>query len=272
MNNEKKVAIIMSVYKDDEASALVNAVNSMLNQTYPCDIFIFRDGDVPANIQNIIEKIIKKPRVNFFYGDQNVGLARSLNKLIDQVIKSDYKFIARMDSDDISRSDRIAKQVAYFNVHSTVDVCGTSCREFGANYALDEKHLPRTHEQLLNFSITRCPFIHPSVMFRCSVFIDGNRYPTDTALTEDMAFWFDLLKKGYKFGNLNDVLLDYRLNENTIDRRKGIGKAISEIRIRTNSMFALRQFSLKNCLLIYSRIIFHLMPSFLVKLAYKKVR
>ncbi len=113
-----------------------------------------------------------------------------------------------------------------------MDVCGTSCHEFGASFSLDEKHLPKGHDQLVEFSITRCPFIHPTVMFRSSVFEKGHRYPTNTSLTEDMALWFQLLKSGCVFANLNDVLLDYRLNENTINRRHGIGKAFSEIRIR----------------------------------------
>lgn len=109
-------------------------------------------------------------------------------------------------------------------------------------------------------------------MFRSVVFIAGNRYGTDTTLTEDMELWFSLLKKGYRFGNINEVLLDYRLNENTIERRKGTDKAWSEVRIRISNMFALNKFSLKNLLLICSRILFHVMPSTLIKLAYKKAR
>ena len=271
-SNNEKVAVIMSVYRLDDPIILKTAVDSMLNQTHPCDIYIYRDGEVPIALQQMIDKISSNIRVKYFHAEKNFGLAFALNKLISEVLIDSYQFIARMDSDDISRGNRIEKQVAYFNEYSNVDVCGTSCREFGASYALDEKHLPKKHEELLNYSITRCPFIHPTVMFRTEVFIDGNRYPTDTALTEDMAFWFELLKNGYIFGNLNEILLDYRLNENTIERRKGIGKAMSEVRIRKNNMFALKQFSLKNVLLIYSRIIFHLMPSKLVKLAYKKAR
>jgi len=272
VSSDKKVAVIMSVYKSDALSALKDAVSSILNQTYPCDLFIYRDGKVDANIQSYINEISRRARVNYFYDDKNSGLACALNKLIDYVITGNYQFVARMDSDDISRKDRIEKQVDYFQSNLTVDVCGTSCREFGASYALDEKHLPMLHEDLLNFSITRCPFIHPSVMFRSTIFVAGNRYPTNTALTEDMAFWFKLLANGYRFGNLNEVLIDYRLNENTITRRIGLDKALSEVRIRTKYMFALKQVSFKNSVLIFSRIIFHLLPSNLVKFAYKKAR
>jgi glycosyltransferase involved in cell wall biosynthesis len=270
--SKNKVAVIMSIYRLDDLNALKDAVDSILNQTYPCDLFIYRDGSVDVHIQNYIDEISNNARVKYFYADDNSGLAFALNKLIDEVVVGNYQFVARMDSDDISREERIEKQINYFQNNLKVDVCGTSCREFGASFALDEKHLPMSHEDLLSFSIIRCPFIHPSVMFRIRIFSADNRYPTDTVLTEDMAFWFNLLDKGYRFGNLNEVLIDYRLNENTITRRTGIEKAVSEVRIRTKYMFALKQVSLRNSVLIFSRIIFHLLPSNLVKLAYKKVR
>lgn len=262
----------MSVYRSDDPDALINSVNSILNQSYICDLYLYRDGKVSEVLQETIDNITQNSRIKYFFSNKNSGLASALNTLIDEALKGDYQFIARMDSDDISRSERIAKQIAYFNENLDIDVCGTSCREFGASYALNEKHLPKTHHELVDFSIIRCPLIHPSVMFRSSIFIDGTRYPTNTAFTEDMALWFDLLKKGRKFGNINEVLLDYHLNENTIERRKGFTKAVSEVRIRIYNMFLLKKFSFKNIFLIFSRFAFHLMPSYLVKLAYKKAR
>lgn len=272
--NTKKVAVIMSVYRADNPVDLRAAIDSIINQSYTnLTLFIYRDGSVPVDIDAVLAEYCRSRRIVLVKNDVNYGLARALNILIDEVISlGKYDYIARMDSDDISRPNRIEKQVDFLELNHEIDVCGTSCREFGASFALEEKHLPKSHEELLNFSISRCPFIHPSVMFKVKVFQSGIRYPIDTVFTEDMALWFELLNKGFKFSNLNDVLLDYRLNENTIERRKGFGKAISEIRIRTTNMFLLKQLSFKNLALIWSRLAFHLMPSFLVKLAYKKAR
>ncbi|WP_373929901.1 glycosyltransferase [Vibrio cyclitrophicus] len=270
-----KVAVIMSVYKSDSLEHLKLAVNSILEQTFSdLNLFIFRDGVVPKEIDEYLSLINDKyDNVNLSISEKNEGLAKALNNLIDIVMTNgSFNYVARMDSDDICRPDRINRQVHFLELNRQVDLCGTSCKEFGASYALDEKHLPKSHDELLGFSITRCPFIHPSVVFRASVFEDGNRYPINTSLTEDMAFWFELLNGGYRFGNLNEVLLEYRLNEKTIERRKGWRKAFSEIRIRLKYMFLLNEFSFLNLLLIFSRLAFHLMPSSLVKLAYKKAR
>lgn len=265
--------IIMSVYFSDSVLYFKQAIDSLLDQTYPVDIYIFVDGDISLTLRKVLETYSQCSNVFIFYNIDNIGLAKGLNKLIDEfVISSDYKYVARMDSDDISRPNRIEKQINFFEDNENIDVLGTSCREFGASFSLDEKHLPKTHRELLNFSITRCPFIHPSVMFRVSVFKKGFRYPENTILTEDMAFWFLLLRNGFHFANINEILLDYRLNEDTIHRRKGLKKAMSEINVRAHNMILLKQVNLKNIALIGARVVFHLMPSSLVKFAYKKAR
>lgn len=269
-----KVAVIMSIYFHDKFSNLKTAVNSILSQTYQyVDLYIYIDGNISVINQEYIDLLSKNDRVFIFKSTENHGLASALNCLISHVIDDgNYAFIARMDADDISRNDRILRQVEYLNMNPDIDVCGTSCREFGASFALEEKHLPITHQELLDFSIVRCPFIHPSVMFRRRVFETGIRYPTDTALTEDMALWFELLVSGFKFANINEVLLDYRLNENTIKRRKGMDKALSEVKIRLYYMFKLKRISFKSILLILSRFAFHLLPDSIMKYAYKNVR
>lgn len=270
-----KVAVIMSVYRSDSLAYMKTAVDSILVQTIQdFSFFIYRDGDVPKEIDEYLSLIESENKnITLLIADKNSGLANALNKLIDIVLlDGSFDYIARMDSDDISRPERLAKQVGYFENNRAIDVCGTSCHEFGATFALDEKHLPQSPEQLLDFSITHCPFIHPSVMFRASVFSSGIRYPTDTSLTEDMALWFILLNEGYKFSNINEILLDYRLNENTIARRTGVDKAFSEFKIRFSNMRTLNKVSIRNITLVFARLVFHILPSSVMKLAYKKFR
>ncbi|TKG24514.1 glycosyltransferase [Vibrio breoganii] len=269
---KSNIAVIMSVYKEDTVTMFTQAVNSILKQSIPCDLLIYQDGIVSESLSRYIADIEKLSNVFIIRCKENKGLAVALNSLIEVSILKRYQYIARMDSDDISHPKRLAKQVDFLDLNSNVDVVGTSCHEFGASFALNEKHLPRTHEELVNFSITRCPFIHPTVMFRSSVFTSGFRYPTDTNLTEDMALWFLLLNNKIQFANINEVLLDYRLNEGTIKRRSGFKKAISEVIIRFKNMLSLKKVSFKNIILILSRIAFHLLPERLLKIAYWKLR
>ncbi|MBT2948512.1 glycosyltransferase [Vibrio anguillarum] len=269
------VAIIMSVYKSDNLNYFKESVESVLNQTYSnFTLFIWRDGVVPYEIDDYLNNLASNPRCVINLCSENNGLAKSLNRMIDIVIQDgNFDYIARMDSDDISYKDRIESQVEFLESNPSIDVIGGKCREFGASFALDEKSLPQNHDELVDFSIARCPFIHPTVMFRARVFLDKEiRYPTNTSLTEDMALWFLLLSKGFKFANINKVLLDYRLNEATLSRRRGLAKSFSEIKIRFYYMHVLNRYSFKNVSAVMARMIFHVMPIYLVRLAYRHAR
>lgn len=266
-----RVAVAMSIYKSDNVQYLQQALDSIFQQSYlDLTIFLCIDGPIPKNLREKIDGYVDLyNNLQLVTLQHNQGLANALNTLIDVIVnEGTFEYIARMDSDDISYLDRFEKQIAFLHENTNVDVCGTFCEEFGASYALPKKSLPILHEDLLEFSISRCPFIHPSVMFRCNVFSDGIRYPTNTKLTEDMALWFILLKNGYVFGNVDEALIKYRLNENTIIRRKGFNKGLSEFKLRMAFMFSLRKFSIKNTVLITSRLFFHILPKSVLKLAY----
>jgi hypothetical protein len=271
--SKARVAVIMSVYRSDIYADVEKAIDSILKQTYPCSLYLYQDGPVSAEVSTLLNSICDvHSNVTLMVSTVNYGLAHALNTMIDKVMTEGYDFIARMDSDDISRPTRIAKQVDYFKQHPDVDVLGASCREFGASYALVEKHLPRSHAELIDFSVARCPFIHPTVMFRSRLFSNGLRYPTDTKLTEDMSLWLKLIENGCRLANLNEVLLDYRLNENAVKRRQGIGKAISEFDIRFRHIRAMKKITPKNVVLIFSRLLFHILPLSVIKMLYKIAR
>lgn len=275
MKHTPRVAVIMSVYKSDSLECFKIAVDSILNQDYPAlDLFIWQDGPVPDVITHYLDKLCQNDSVIVNKAERNMGLASALNSMIEKILEDDqYVYIARMDSDDISYTTRISKQVDFLTQNLDVDVLGAGCSEFGGSFALEAKILPSEHQQLVDFTIVRCPFIHPTVMFRATVFKNtGLRYPTNTQLTEDLGLWFELLCNGAKFANLPDILLDYRLNEATLARRKGAAKAWSEVKIRIKYMKRLNRFSLRNLAGVFSRLVFHLLPICFIRLAYKYLR
>ncbi|HDY8232980.1 TPA: glycosyltransferase [Vibrio vulnificus] len=264
--------VIMSVYFRDDKDEFERALSSMLNQTVEVDVFLYCDGELNFELESVVESYRCHKSVTIFKNRLNKGLSFGLNYLIDKALEGGYQFIARMDSDDWSYPHRIERQRSYFNDNSNVDVCGTFCKEVGASYALSRKELPTSHGDLYRFSVLRCPFIHPTVLFRRKVFESGIRYPIDTHLTEDMALWFFLLAKGFKFGNVDEVLLDYTLREATILRRSGVKKGISEFVERYRFMVETRQASVKNIFGVTSRLFFHLLPPKLLKFLYRKAR
>lgn len=266
------VAVIISVYKSEKAEYLRESLQSLFTQTMPVDVYLYVDGYITEPLENVIKHFESQPYFFVIRNSINHGLAYALNVLINESINKGYKYIARMDTDDISRPTRIELQVDFMEKTPGVDVLGGFCREFGSDYALELKKVPLEHDQLKSFSINRCPFIHPTVIFRSTVFTGGIRYPEHTRFTEDMALWFILLEKGFCFHNLPVVLLDYRLNRDTFLRRRGLNKAISELKVRFHYMLKLKEFSIKNASILAVKFFFHLLPPFLIQYAYKKYR
>ncbi|WP_323639661.1 glycosyltransferase [Pectobacterium polonicum] len=271
--SSSKVAVIMSVYYSESIDNLKESVKSIINQTYKnITFFIYQDGVLTEEVSNYLSEL-ESERIILFKSKMNLGLAHALNYMIDYILADgSYDYIARMDSDDISNGSRISTQIEYMDKNIDVDLSGTACREFGSSFSLEEKILPLSHSELIDFCIVRCPFVHPTVIFRTSVFKSGIRYPTNVGMLEDLSLWFVLLDAGYKFSNLPDILLDFRINENTLDRRNGIIKAKNEFFLRTKYMIRLKRINLYNAALVSSRLFFHILPTRLIKVLYKHAR
>jgi glycosyltransferase involved in cell wall biosynthesis len=277
--NDVNVAVIMSVYKNDNFSQIKEAVESIKLQTLHCHLFVVADGPVCTEVHNYFSMLACNDTNNFivyyFPRATNLGLAHSLNELIDYVLqsKNKYLYIARMDADDICYPDRLQKQVDYFLSHQVVDVLGSGCLEFSStNEGIYTKILPEKNKILKKELIKRCPFVHPSVMFRINLFRDGMRYPTDTKFTEDYAFWVLLAASGYEFANVQEALIKFRFESDVFERRRGLKKANSEFSARWNAMNQLDYMSLEN--IFYSFAIWGLrvVPPSIANIAYKKLR
>lgn len=265
-----KVCVIMSVYKNDNNLSFYAALDSINSQTHrDVIVYLCKDGPLPKELEDTLALFSEKLNMSVFSNQVNIGLAASLNILIDEAIKDkSIKYIARMDSDDVAYPERIEEQVKYM-INNNIQLCGSFCREFGASYALTEKQVPVEQEEIVKSAVTRCPFIHPTVVFDVEVFKDGVRYPEDTVFTEDMALWLKLIRLGVRMGNCPKVLLDYRINENTVKRRLGWGKGVSEFKLRYNHMKLTQSYSIGNIVKLFMRLPFHILPASAVKLMYK---
>lgn len=271
----KTTAIIMSVYINDKVEHLKESIDSIIEQTVDSWILVIKvDGPITNTVWDLLKAYSNtNSNIQVISREENRGLAVSLNELIDYVIETypEINFIARMDADDICMKNRIESQENYLKKNKQIDVLGTACLEFGSNFS-KLKNCYLTHEDIAYYKFKKCPFIHPTVMFNVRIFKDGNKYPINTTLSEDIAFWFLLIRKGYTMGNLPEPLLKYRTSEEMINRRRGFKKAISEFNIKVTEMIVFRELSFKNFYFACGFLLLRISPSFVNKLAYKYLR
>ena len=98
MNNYPKVSVLMSVYNNE--TTIEKSIESLLRQSYKNIEILINDDCSSDNSVNLIKKLqSENSNIFFFSNDENIGLTKSLNKLIKL---SSADIIARQDADDFS--------------------------------------------------------------------------------------------------------------------------------------------------------------------------
>lgn len=227
-----KFSVLISVYKSDNPEHLETALKSIWDNQIlkPDQIVLVQDGPVGDEIVNIINnfKAILDDKLSFLELPVNLGLARALNQGL-RLCK--YDLIARMDSDDICFPDRFEKQIAFFTKND-VDILGGQLLEFGKDIEdiISQRNVPLTHQAILDFMKYRSPFSHPTIMLKKSVYEALGGYDV-TVFPEDYDFFVRAYLKGFKFANLKDNILWFRMGEDqskAIKRRWGLDYAKNE--------------------------------------------
>jgi len=199
-----KVSVIMPVYNGQDY--LSEAIESILGQTFTdFEFIIIDDGSTDKSLDII--KTYTDSRIMLIRNETNLKLIASLNKGMKM---ANGKYIARMDADDISLPERLAKQVEFMDQHSNIAVCGTWVELFGdceqSFWQFTDN--PDVAKCVLLFG---CCIAHPSVMLRKTILESGFYYSYLYPHAEDYGLWVQIAKK-YDITSLPQVLLKYRIS------------------------------------------------------------
>ena len=200
------VSVLMPVYKT--APYLSEAMDSMLHQTFKDYELIVLDDCSPDNAEEILDAY-DDSRIVRYKGENNVGLSNVLNVGIEM---ARGKYIARMDSDDISLPNRLQIQVDYLETHSEIDLVSVGMQLFGAKESVWIRE--RNPEKVKIEALFHSPVLHASSMWRKDSFErHGLRFRQEMVPAEDYDLWTRAMLKGLKLVNLPEVLYEYRIHE-----------------------------------------------------------
>ena len=210
-----KVSVIMSVHNDEKF--LPKSIKSILKQKYDdFEFLIVNDGSSDGT-----EEIIKnfgEEKITLIKNEKNIGLTSSLNKAIK---KTKGKYIARIDADDYSSSDRLYKQARYLDKRTEVGVVGSYFRLVDVHENIIREVTPPTHHEKICdiFVKSGCPIRHSSVMIRKSVLDDVGMYNEKFAQGQDNELWTRVAKK-YKIANIPEFLCFVRKRKDSITAKR----------------------------------------------------
>ena len=216
-----KFSVLMSVYKNDKLDEMSYAIDSILHQSVKADqIVVVLDGPVPDELKDAVIGYKETTGiVDIVQLEENVGLGKALSIGLTYC-RNEY--VARMDSDDFSLPDRFAKQISFMDAHQEIDVLGGQIMEFDSKMKeqLAERNVPITMPEIEKKMKKRNGMNHVTVMFKKSAVLDSGNY-LHCPYFEDYYLWCRMIKLGYHFHNLEDILVNVRTGEGMYQRRGG---------------------------------------------------
>jgi len=194
------ITVGIPFYNNEET--LLDAIRSIFAQTFQnWELILVDDGSTDGSLD--IALSIDDSRVRVLPPDgKNKRLPARLNQ-ISQAARGE--FIARMDADDLSHPERLAKQLAFLDTHKEVDVVGTSM------YILDRQMqptckiiAPERYEVIVQNRFKGVGMAHATVMARAKWFRQY-RYNENNIRSEDFELWMSSISESM-FSNISKLL------------------------------------------------------------------
>lgn len=207
--NKPLISVVMPAYNAQKY--IRSAIESILNQSFKeFELIIVNDASTDKTLDVISPFSIKDSRIRIINNEIRLDIAGSLNKGISA---AQSNIIARMDSDDISLTNRLKFQFELINSSNKIAVVGANISIVNeAGNEIATRNYPTSSEKLKACLFRYSPFAHPVVMFRKKMFDEVGGYNPKYSPTEDLDLWFRLGSK-YEFRSVSEPLLKYRLYE-----------------------------------------------------------
>lgn len=222
---DPKISCLMANYNTD-INYLRAAIDSVLSQSFNnFELIIIDDCSTNGSYEILKEYSIADDRIKLYRNEKNLGLPLSLNRALTYA-KCEY--VARMDTDDICKSDRFEKQLNYLEIHK-LDLIGSETNRMDehGNIVLRNTNKSYSFETVSELlSVTNC-VAHPTWFGKKEVFdaLDGYR---NIKSCEDYDFLLRAKAAGFKIGIADEALLNYRFNLNSISRKNALRQLLTD--------------------------------------------
>ncbi|UYW00963.1 glycosyltransferase [Flavobacterium agricola] len=198
------------------------------------DVLVVDDGSFKNKINEVeLKKAINfSGSISFLYLEQNSGIEIALNEGLKSIYdQNKYKYIARLDCDDICIDTRFKIQEEYLDKNKDTYLVGsnaTAINEVGE--CLFNTKFPEKYKDIKNKMHVNSMHLHPCVMFRIEILETIGYYPINYQAAEDYAYFFDIVKK-YKTYNIKESLVYFQVDNTGISAKKRTIQIKSRIRI-----------------------------------------
>ena len=212
MMEENLISVLVPVFNG--SSTIKRCIDSVLMQTYSkLELILYDDGS-EDDLGEIVEEY-SDVRLKYYSSQDNVGIAKARNKLLDY---AKGEFIAWIDADDYMLPTRLERQKDYLDSHSDVAVVGTSV--FLRNYPIKERAFYPNSAFIHSFQFYKSCTLFPTMMTR-NFYKDKNLYFKEELGSRASDFeWIYRVGKNLKIVNMDFPLTSYYVSSEEEHQRK----------------------------------------------------
>ena len=210
------------------------ALDSMLAQTHrDFELIVVDDASSDETWQILSGYAGRDARVRLMRNDRNMKIAHTLNRGIGA---ARGRYIVRMDADDWSFPDRLAKQLAFMDANPSVVVSGGTieiCDE--ALEPLNRRRYPRTDREIRERMFFFSPFCHPAIICRTDALRAAGGYNESLEVAQDYDLYFRMGRLG-ELANLEDCIHRLRTHPASSSIRRGAMQERNTLYIRLKAV------------------------------------
>lgn len=234
-DREPLVTIAMPIY--NAGKYLRPAIVSVVQQTFPdWELIVIDDGSSDNAAEDVRD--ICDPRIRILRDGLNKGLAARLNEAIDL---GRGRYFARMDQDDISYPERLARQLAMLEQNPELDLVAVRCVAIdGDNELVGALPYALTHEEICASPWMGFHLPHPTWLGRMKWFRRHRYASPGPYFCEDQELLFRSYP-GSRFATVPEILFAYRVRTK-INWRKSVKTRKTLLGIQLRYFFLMRKF------------------------------
>jgi rhamnosyltransferase len=214
-------AVVSSFNSPAELIGTLCSVVDQVEHTYVID-----DNSTPSSILEIEERIRSLPStVSFVRGEENRGLAESLNRGMRLALANGFDAVVLLDQDSRCEAGLVKVLQTVMNQDESIGICAPQSTDSltGRSYGLG---IVRENSAVSSPDVHRVDLIHTSGnLLRTRAFLDAGEFRSDYVIDQiDYEYCFRLRKKGWSIVVASSVAIVHSLG--SISRHRLFGRGI----------------------------------------------
>ena len=135
-----RFSVLLSLYYKENPIFLRESLHSVFGQTLqPDEVILVEDGPLTPALYEVVEEFAGRySTIKRIVLEKNRGLGNALSEGLKHC---SCDLVARMDTDDICKPERFARQLAFMESHPEISVVGAWIDEFQETISLSLIHI-----------------------------------------------------------------------------------------------------------------------------------